>query len=112
MHRSSVSGPIFSLSIARRSSMAKQHETPRPDPEEQSGSAGRDPGPPRDNPGQDGKPGTGDNTGQGNYGQSGYGKGRYDKGGPKQSNYQEDPPGREHPDSQDSNRGSGKEDPA
>lgn len=91
---------------------ARQPEPPRPDPEDQSGSAGRDPGPPRHDPGQDGKPGTGDNTGQGNYGQSGYGKGRYDKGGAGQTNYQEDTPGRERPDSHDSNRGSGSEDPA
>lgn len=52
----------------------------RPDPNEQSGSTGRDPGPPSDNPGEDGKPGTGANTGQGNYGQSGYGQNGYGKG--------------------------------
>jgi hypothetical protein len=97
--------------------MASKQEPPRPDPDEQSGSAGRDPGPPRRNPGQEGKPGTGGNSGQGNYGQSGYGqsgygKGGYDKGGQPSSNYQEDPPGRDEPDSRDSNRGSGKSDPA
>jgi hypothetical protein len=91
--------------------MASKQEPPRPEPDEQSGSTGRDPGPPRRNPGQDGKPGTDGNSGQGNYGQSGYGKGRYDKGG-QPSNYQEDPPGRNRPDSHDSNRGSGKADPA
>jgi hypothetical protein len=92
--------------------MAKQEETPRPDPDDQSGSAGRDPGPPRRNPGQDGNPGTGENTGQGNYGQTGYGNGRYDKGGAKRSNYTDDPPGRDRPGPHDSNRGSGNEDPA
>jgi hypothetical protein len=92
--------------------MAKEQQPPRPEPEEQSGSTGRDPGPPRRKPGEDGKPGAGGNTGQGNYGQSGYGQGGYDKGGPPSSNYQEDSPGRKKPESQDSNRGSGKADPA
>ncbi len=85
--------------------MAKKPvEPPAPDPDEQSGSTGRDPGPPREHPGQDGKPGTGENTGQGNYGQSGYGKGRYDKGGQRTS-YQEDEPGRKNPGSGGSNLG-------
>jgi hypothetical protein len=97
--------------------MEKTPRPKRPEPDEQSGSTGRDPGPPSHDPGEEGKPGTGDNTGQGNYGQSGYGqsgygKGRYDKGDARQSNYQETPPGRDDPDSRDSNRGSGKKDPA
>jgi hypothetical protein len=83
----------------------KTPEPPAPDSNEQSGSTGRDPGPARDRPGQDGKPGTGENTGQGNYGQSGYGKGRYDKGGHRTS-YQEDEPGRRNPGS-DSDLGAG-----
>lgn len=90
----------------------KKQEPPRPDPDDQSGSTGRDPGPPSPDPGQDGKPGTGNNSGQGNYGQSGFGDGRYDKGRRQETNYQEDPSGRSRPDSIDSNRGSGKADPA
>jgi hypothetical protein len=58
----------------------RQPKPKRPDPDEQSGSTGRDPGPPSDDPGEDGKPGTGANTGQGNYGQSGYGQDGYHKG--------------------------------
>lgn len=80
-----------------------------PEPGEQSGSAGRDPGPPSDNPGVDGKPGTGDNTGQGNYGQSGFGQGGYRKGGDAVPNYQKDVAGRD-PRSKSSNHGSGRPD--
>src|SRR5687768_4120789 len=97
-------------------SMTKRHrktprtapeEPARPEPGEQSGSTGRDTGPPSNNPGVDGKPGTGANTGQGNYGQSGYGQGGFGKGGNDAPNYQKDVPGREDPRSHKSNRGSG-----
>ncbi len=79
----------------------------RPEPGAQSGSTGRDAGPPSNNPGVDGKPGTGANTGQGNYGQSGYGQGGYRKGGDDAPAYQKDVPGRGAPRSRTSNRGSG-----
>jgi hypothetical protein len=87
--------------------MNKRRQKPPPDANEQSGSTGRNPGPPLDNPGVDGKPGSGANTGQGNYGQSGYGKGGYQKGGPEAPSYQKDVPGRLDPGSRRSNRGSG-----
>jgi hypothetical protein len=97
--------------------MSKRSRKPPPEANEQSGSTGRNPGPPLDNPGVDGKPGSGANTGQGNYGQSGYGqsgyskggygKGGSEKGGPETSSYQKDVPGRLDPDSRSSNRGSG-----
>jgi hypothetical protein len=90
----------------------KPRDDSPPRPDEQSGSTGRDPGPPRKNPGVDGKPGTGDNTGQGNYGQSGYGEGGFGKGDAERSSYQKDVPGRLDPGSPDSNRGSGSADPA
>lgn len=83
-------------------------ELVRPEPGEQSGSAGRDPGPPVDNPGVDGKPGTGANTGQGTYGQSGYGQGNFGKGSDAAPNYQKDGSGRDDGRSKKSNRGSGK----
>jgi len=84
----------------------KPAEPPAPDPDEQSGSTGRDPGPRREKPGVDGKPGTGENTGQGSYGQSGFGKGRYDKGDQRTS-YQKDEPGRRNPGAGGSNLGAG-----
>ena len=59
----------------------RQQKPARPAPDDQSGSTGRNPGPPSENPGEDGKPGTGKNTGQGNYGQTGYGQNGYGKGG-------------------------------
>ncbi len=79
----------------------------RPESGEQSGSTGRDPGAPSNNPGEDGKPGTGANTGQGNYGQSGFGQGGFGKGDGAAPNYQKDVPGRHDPRSHESNRGSG-----
>jgi hypothetical protein len=82
----------------------------RPEPNEQSGSTGRDPGPASDNPGVDGKPGTGANTGQGSYGQSGYGQGDYRKGGDAASTYQKGMPGRDDARSHTSNIGSGRHD--
>jgi hypothetical protein len=82
----------------------------RPDPDEQSGSTGRDPGPSSDNPGVDGKPGTGANTGQGNYGQSGYGQGGYRKGGDSAPTYQKGVPGRDDARSRTSNIESGRQD--
>jgi len=82
----------------------------RPEPNEQSGSTGRDPGPASDNPGVDGKPGTGANTGQGSYGQSGYGQGDYRKGGDAASTYQKGVPGRDDARSHTSNIGSGRHD--
>jgi hypothetical protein len=66
----------------------KPDEPPAPDNDEQSGSTGRDPARHRGPSGEDGKPGSGGNSGQGNYGQSGYGKGGYDKG--HRTNYQQD----------------------
>ncbi len=79
-----------------------------PEPGERSGSTGRDSGSPSNNPGVDGKPGTGANSGQGNYGQSGYGQGGYRKGGDDAPAYQKDVPGRGAPRSRTSNRGSGR----
>ncbi len=86
-------------------------DVPAPDVNEQSGSTGRNPGPPREKPGQDGKPGTGENTGQGNYGQSGYGQFGYGKdpgkggGGDNRTSYQRDEPGRKKPGAGGSNLG-------
>jgi hypothetical protein len=97
--------------LARQTSRKTRADTPhspaRPEPDEQSGSTGRDPGPPSNDTGVDGKPGTGANTGQGNYGQSGLGQGGYSKGGSDTPNYQKDVAGRKVPRSRDSNRGSG-----
>jgi hypothetical protein len=96
----------------KKPSTPAEKEPPRPAPGEQSGSAGRDPGPPTNNPGVDGKPGSGANTGQGNYGQSGYGQGGYRKGGDANPAYQKSVPGRDDPRSNSSNRGSGRPDVA
>jgi hypothetical protein len=71
-----------------------------PEPNEQSGSAGRDPGPTDDK---------GADSGQGKYGQSGFGQGEYDKGN-SDSPYERGTPGRRTPRSEDSNEGSGQAD--
>lgn len=99
--------------------MSKQHpekvshetQPKRPEPHEQSGSTGRDTGPAANNPGVDGRPGTGANTGQGNYGQSGYGRGEYAKGGGAKPQYQKDVSGRNDERGTTSNAGSGNREP-
>jgi hypothetical protein len=88
------------------------HEPVQPPVNDQSGSTGRDTGPPSNNPGVDGKPGTGANTGQGTYGQSGYGQGGFGKGNGVPASHEKDAPGRADPRAKKSNPGSGLPDPA
>jgi hypothetical protein len=99
------------MSKRHQEKISHEPQPKRPEPNEQSGSTGRDAGPATNNPGVDGKPGTGANAGQGNYGQSGYGHGGYSKGGGAQPEYQKDVSGRDDESGRTSNRGSGNREP-
>jgi hypothetical protein len=100
------------MSKRQQEKISHEPRPKRPETDEQSGSTGRDVGPATNNPGVDGKPGTGANAGQGNYGQSGYGQGGYAKGGGGvRPQFQKDVSGRDAARPGSSNRGSGNREP-